>query len=127
MKRSRTLITTAVTVAVVGIAVWALAGYFLNDGRVKPPEGCADDTTFHWYVEYQLEGEEDPPDVHVAIYDGGDLKFYEMMAVVEIDSGVVRYSYQRTLTLPDDEYLFRFETFFQHTNTQFGPDVYNCP
>ena len=73
MKHSRTLITIGLTVAVVGIAIWALAGSFTTAGSVFPPEGCSNETIFHWSIQYAKSPGQDAPAVYLHVYRNGSL------------------------------------------------------
>ena len=105
------------------LATAALAGWFWNDGRVLPPWGYGDSTEFTWSVEYQLSEGQEVPNCYLKVFDGEWQRGRYMMGVVQVELGIVYYSY--SMTLPTgDEYTYQFETSDDSTNVQFGPIVY---
>ena len=127
MKRSRTLMTAALAVAVVSIAIWALAGQFTSNGSVYPSEGCTDETIFHYYVSYALDPEDEPPAVYVHIYKGGEMVGgARAMGIQQIGSIIVDYEYETTLGEAGTDYSFKFFTIDDETTEQPGPDVEDC-
>ena len=127
MKHSRTLITIGLTVAVVGIAIWALAGSFTSSGSVYPSEGCTDETIFHYRISYALDPGEDPPDVYVKIFKGGEqVGGDRLLGIQQIGSIVVDYEYTTTLDEAGSDYSFKFWCLWDETTEQSGPDVEDC-
>lgn len=81
MKRLRMVTIGALTFAVVGIAVWALAGYLMDNGYVDPDIGWKDETEFTYTVSYWKGPGESAPDVLVIGYFEDEWEWEEMMYI----------------------------------------------
>ena len=127
MKHSRKICVAVATVAVLALAVWALAGYLMDDGDVIPDIGWKNETEFLYSVTYWLSPAEDPPDVVVIGYWGGHEQWREMMGVAWIMTPKVHYEYKTKLP-ETGEWSFQFQVIGGELSiTYLGPWVYNRP
>jgi len=109
------------TVAVVGIAIWALAGSFWTSGSVLPSHGTANDTIFTWRVTYAKSPGQSAPTVCLARYrNGSAYGGAVMMAIDQQGDILVDYFYQDKL--PAGTYSFEMWTDDDETEGN-GPQV----
>lgn len=122
------LITAIAVCMVAAIASSASAGYFIGDGWVAPSQGYADYTIFTYYVLYQLENQEEPPNVQHGLWDGeSGIWAWTDMQVTRLPDEVCCYWRSTWLYYSSEGWWFRFQTWgppFQETNTQSGPTVW---
>ncbi len=127
MKHSRITIITALTVAVVGVAIWALAGYLMDNGAVTPDIGWKDETEFTYTVSYWRSPDEEAPDVLILAYWKGLFEWDEMMYIDNPMSIPVNYWYTTTLDKAGN-WGFKFEVVGGETsNMHLGPSVFERP
>ncbi|MBN2209025.1 MAG: hypothetical protein JW759_06990 [Candidatus Coatesbacteria bacterium] len=123
MKRSRRMCIAVGTLAVVGVAICALAGWFYTDGTVAPTMGYADETDFLYSIVYQLApGQETPPNVFLELYNGGYFDSEHMMGVAWFSTPYVCYEYSTKLAAGN--WGFQFKTVDDETITYVGPTVW---
>ena len=106
-----------------GIAVWALAGSLNDDGAVSPTYGYKNMSLFTYTVTYTLDPNEEPPDVIVIGYLGGNKEWEQMMSYQVIGEIYVHYTY--TTTLPyTGNWSFKFQVVDGETSHMYpGPYV----
>jgi len=115
------------TVAVVGLAVCALAGYLMDNGDVDPDIGWVDETEFTYSVTYIRDPYEDPPDVIVIGYWEDEYDWDEMMYVAAVGEIFVDYEYETTLDKTGN-WGFKFQVIGEEpTGMHIGPSVYERP
>jgi len=127
LRPSRRIYVAVWTVAVVGLAVCALAGYFMGNGDVNPDIGWVDETEFLYTVTYMLSPEEEPPDVIVIGYWKDEYDWDEMMYVAAVGEIFVDYEYQTTLH-KKGSWGFKFQVVGEApTGMHIGPSVFERP
>ncbi|MBN2209023.1 MAG: hypothetical protein JW759_06980 [Candidatus Coatesbacteria bacterium] len=127
MKLCSKIFVVVGALAVIALALPALAGHFTGNGFVYPWEGCTDETTFHYYVTYQLDPLELPPPMYLHIYKGGEMYMGAVtMGVALVDGNLVYYEGQTTLGDAGTDYSFKFWTLSDETDEEYGPQVKDC-